>query len=192
MKVTAVYGSPRSGSNSTYLTDYFISGLESGGAEIRKFYLNKMKYRGCQGCMGCKSISERCVLNDDLSDTLESLYESDMLIISSGVYFGDVTSQTKGFMDRIYSFYKNEFWLTEDKTRMQSGKKLVFILSQGNPEETLFSDIAPRYHTLLKTHGFEQSYLIRGCGLFMPGDAVKRKDLLLKIDETINEIRGLN
>jgi multimeric flavodoxin WrbA len=147
MKVTAVYGSPRSGSNSTYLTDYFISGLESGGAEIRKLHLNKMKYRGCQGCMGCKSISERCVLKDDLSDTLESLYESDMLIISSGVYFGDVTSQTKALWTGFTRSIKMNFWLTEDKSRMQSGKKLVFILAQGHPDEALLvilhQDIIP-------------------------------------------------
>lgn len=185
MNITAIYGSPRRGGNSDALANHLLNRLEDQGARISRFYLNSLSFRGCQGCMGCKtSESSGCTLHDDLRAVLDTLPDADVLVIASPVYFGDVSAQTKGFIDRIYSFYKPEFWLKDkdDRSRLKPGKKLIFLLAQGNPDETFFSDIAPRYESLLGIHGFSECVAVRGCGLFMPGDSLNRQDLHTAIE----------
>jgi hypothetical protein len=44
-------------------------------------------------------------------------------------------------------------------------KKLVFVLTQGNPDEALFADIFPRHDLFLKWMGFSDTRLIRVCGI---------------------------
>ena len=188
MRVTAIYGSPRLNGNSAALANHMTSLLEKHGATVKKFYLNKMKYKGCQGCLKCKTGAEKCVLKDDLSEVLDAIPDTDLLLISSAVYFGDVTAQTKGFIDRIYSFYLPEFWLKEYKSRLRPGKKLAFILSQGNGDERFFADIEPKYSAFLKSLGVQRSFLVRACGVSMPGDAEKRQDLLDQVEKTVDEI----
>jgi len=189
MNITAIYGSPRVHGNSNALTDRLTQRMEEKGASVQRFHLNTMNYRGCQGCMGCKTPeSHGCILKDDLTEVLNTIPDADVLLISSAVYYGDVTSQAKGFIDRFYSFYKPEFWLKPDKTRLKPGKKLVFILTQGNADEALYSGIASKYHALLGIHGFEECHTIRGCGVFMLGDAMNRPDVLVQIDQTADAL----
>jgi multimeric flavodoxin WrbA len=191
MKVTAIYGSPRTGGNSEVMGDHLVTCLEKSGATVKKFHLNKMNYRGCQGCMGCKApSSESCVLTDDMTPLLKEIPDTDVLILSSSVYYGDVTSQMKGFIDRIYSFYVPEFWLKENKSRLNPGKKLVFLLAQGNADENLYSDITPKYNRLIGTHGFDKNYCVQACGVQLKGDVAKRADILEKIEKTAEELIG--
>lgn len=183
MKVIALFGSPRPKSNSTALTEYFLSKLEKKGAVVKRFHLNKLKYRGCQGCMGCKTGSDKCVLRDDLTPALDAMHDADLLVLSSSVYYGDVTSQLKAFIDRIYSFYVPDFWLKDNPTRLPGGKQLVFVLTQGNADKKLFADIKPRYARLIATHGFNKSHLLRVCGMSPADDVMKRKDALKDADK---------
>jgi hypothetical protein len=39
------------------------------------------------------------------------------------------------------------------------------IITQGNPEETNFADIFPRYEAFINWYGFSECQLIRACGL---------------------------
>jgi hypothetical protein len=43
--------------------------------------LNKHLYRGWQGCLACKTPSEKCVLEDYLASVLESLKKADITIM---------------------------------------------------------------------------------------------------------------
>lgn len=182
MKVTVLYGSPRAKSNSAALADHFVSQLEKKGATVDRYYLNKMKYRGCQGCMGCKNGSERCVLNDDLSPALDGMKDTDVLVLASSVYYGDVTSQMKGFIDRIYSFLVPEFWTKKEPSRLPHGKKLVFVLTQGDVE-TMYDDIYGRYNPLISKHGFDESHLLRVWEISQDQNVLDRKDVLQAAEE---------
>lgn len=184
MNAVSIFGSPRQHGNSSILTNYFLSCLEEKGAHVERYYLSKMNYRGCQGCMGCKGTSDHCVLKDDLSPILDAMYKTDLLVLSSCVYFGDISSQLKGFVDRFYSFYVPEFWLKENKSRLSPGKKLLFVLTQGNIDEKLFGDIAPKYSTLLSTLGLTEHYLLRVCGI-APAQNILENESIVKQAQTL-------
>jgi multimeric flavodoxin WrbA len=164
MKIVALLGSPRSDKNSATIARRFLAAAARLGAETRSFELNRLAYRGCQGCYACKQTLDRCVLEDDLSAVLDAVQEADAVVLASPVYYGDVTAQLKGFIDRTFAYLKPDYPTNPQPSRL-TPKKLVFILTQGHPDEALFADIFPRYDTFLRWMGFTDSRLIRACGI---------------------------
>ncbi|MBP1624030.1 MAG: flavodoxin [Acidobacteria bacterium] len=166
MKISCLIGSPRKNSNSAAIAAKFTETATGLGAQVETVILNDLKYRGCQGCMACKTTSEKCVLNDDLAGVLESLKQADVILLALPVYCSDVPGQVKCFIDRTYSYMKPSYLSDSNPSRVPPGKKLVFIVTQGAPMENLFSDIPQRYTGFLKrSMGFGDSYLIRGVGV---------------------------
>jgi multimeric flavodoxin WrbA len=97
MKIVCLLGSPRSEGNSATIARRFLEAAESLGAESRTFELNRLAYRGCQGCYACKTSLDRCVVNDDLTEVLQAVKDADVVIYASGVHYGDLTAQLKLF-----------------------------------------------------------------------------------------------
>jgi multimeric flavodoxin WrbA len=178
MKVVTLLGSPRSQGISTTIAQRFHDTAAKLGAETRCFELNRLSYKGCQGCYACKKNLDHCILNDDLTEVLTAVNESGVVVLSSPVYYGDVTAQLKGFIDRTFSYLKPDYTTNPVPSRL-SAKKLVFILTQGHPDEALFADIFPRFDGFLKWLGFSETHLIRACG-FGPSsvDSVPEQKLL--------------
>ena len=164
MKVVALLGSPRSHKNSATIANRFTATAAKLGAETRTFELNRLSYRGCQGCYACKTTHECCVLQDDLSEVLDAVRTADLVVLASPVYYGDVSAQLKGFIDRTFSYLVADYPVNPRPSRL-APKKLVFVIAQGHPDETLFADIYPRYEVFLKWMGFAESRLIRACGV---------------------------
>lgn len=187
MKIVCVLGSPRPKGNSAFLAKRMCDRMRESGAKVKIFSLNKLSYRGCQGCMACKRELERCVIDDDLSQVLEAVRLSDGLIMASPVYYGDVSSQLKAFIDRTFSFLKPDFPTNPMPSRLAPGKKMVFILTQGQPDEKQFADIFPRYNTFFRLYGFSTT-LVRVCGVFDPGDVETHPEALKMADETVARI----
>ncbi len=164
MKIVTLLGSPRTNGNSATIAQHFMQTAAGLGAEIQSFELNRLTYRGCQACYACKKEREDCVLNDDLSQVLAAVQAADLVVLASPVYYGDITTQLKGFIDRSYSYLVPDY-LTNPQPSRLSAKKLVFIQTQGQPEESMFADIFPRYDFFLKWMGFTETSLIRACGI---------------------------
>lgn len=164
-KILCLLGSPRPQGNSATLARQLLGAAEVRGAETEVVELNRLAYRGCQGCYGCKTSLERCVLKDDLSPVLEAVHQADVLVLASPVYYGEVTAQLKGFVDRTFSFLKSDYLSNPHPCRLPPGKEVVMVLTQGHPDENLFADIFPRYIQFLSWYGFGRTHLLRGCGL---------------------------
>ncbi|MGO9021181.1 MAG: flavodoxin family protein [Syntrophobacteraceae bacterium] len=164
MKIVCLFGSPRENGNSATIAKRFCDTAERFGTEIQTFTLNKLEFRGCQGCMACKTKLDKCAIEDDLTAVLEAVRETDLLVLATPVYLWDVTSQLKTFFDRTFSFFVADFKTNPNKSRLAPGKKLVFIQVQGNPDESMFTDIFPKFDYFFKSYGFSDSHLIRACG----------------------------
>ncbi|HMK57067.1 MAG TPA: flavodoxin family protein [Dissulfurispiraceae bacterium] len=164
MKIVSLLGSPRTKGNSATIANRFTETAAKLGAEVKTFELNKLAYRGCQACYACKNKLDHCVLKDDLTEILEAVRAADVVVLATAVYYGDITSQLKAFIDRSFSYLKPDFHTNPVPSRL-SPKKLVFVITQGNPDEALFADIFPRYEQFLKWLGFSDTRLIRVCGI---------------------------
>jgi multimeric flavodoxin WrbA len=188
MKTVCVLGSPRAGGNSGMIARHFCAAVERLGAEVQTFALNKLTYRGCQACMACKTTLDRCVLKDDLTAVLDSLRDADLLVMATPVYFSDVPSQMKGFIDRLYSFLVDDYRTNPAKSRLQPGKKLVFIQVQARPDEQKFADIFPRYEEFFDWYGFRERYHLRCWGAREPGEVKNQKEVFIRADDIARRI----
>ncbi len=192
MRVVSLLGSPRPKGNSTVIASHFAACAAKHGAEVAAFALNTLDYKGCQGCLACKTKLDRCIVEDDLSGVLDAVRGCDVLVLSSPVYFGDVSGQLKCFIDRTFSFLTPDYATSQQKTRLECGKTLVFIVTQGHPDETEFADVFPRYEPFFRLMGFDRSHLIRGCGVYSLGVAKRREDILSLAERTAARVTGSN
>jgi multimeric flavodoxin WrbA len=164
MNIVCLLGSPRPRGNSATIADRFLKTAAQCGAVTHTFELNRLTYRGCQGCYACKKTLDRCVLEDDLTVVLAAVQEADTLVLATPVYYGDVTGQLKCFIDRTFSYLVPDYTTNPQPSRL-SPKKLVFIITQGQPDEAQFADIFPRYERFLSWLGFTECRLVRACGI---------------------------
>ena len=188
MKIISLLGSPRPKGNSAAMAGKFCETAQDLGAEVTTFALNKLKYRGCQACMTCKTKLEKCVLKDDLAEVLDAIRDADVLVLATPIYYSDISSQLKTFIDRTYSYLVPDYMTNPTPFRLPPGKKLVFIEAQGHPDETLFTDVFPRYDSIFKWYGFSDSYRIRACGVFQKGEVETREDIIELTEETAKKI----
>jgi multimeric flavodoxin WrbA len=152
MKVVAITGNTRPNSSALKLAQTVLESAAAKGAQTQLLELRNLKYNDCIACMGCRTTSDRCVVQDDLQQVLEAVRNADAVVFSSPVYFGEVSGQFKCCFDRFFSFFDTGF-----KNRLAPGKKSIFIIVQGAEDEKSFDDIVPRYEQWLKFMKFDMS-----------------------------------
>lgn len=184
MKIVCLLGSPRSKGNSATIARRVLETAAASGAESRIFELNRLSYRGCQGCYACKTTLDHCVLNDDLSEVLQAVKEADAIIYASPVYYGDISAQLKGFVDRTFSYLVPDYISNPQPSRLPPGKKLLFILTQGHRDPEVFAEIFTRYDFFLRWGGIADTRLIRVCGVGGGGAVNVSEEVLQEAAET--------
>ena len=177
MKVLAVLGSPRKNGNSTTLARRFLNVAEHGRATIKCYRLNELDYKPCQACYACKTRLDHCALEDDLTPVLQALAQCDVAVIATPVYYGDISAQTKAFIDRTFSFVKPDFHERDDPVRFAPGKKMVWIITQESPEGH-HDDIFERYGSMFKVYAGFDTHLIRAAGVEAPGEVSRKPEIL--------------
>lgn len=176
MKVLGFVGSPRKNGNSDVIVSEVLKAAEAKGAATQKIYLNDLNFRGCQACMACKTKSETCVQKDEMTPLLADIQGADAIVIGSPVYMGQVTGQTKLFIDRWYSFIKGDF-----TTRLNPGKKVVMVLTQGQPDAEMFSVIPKGYKGMFKGLAKVESFeSIIAPGVRKPGEISGNEEIMAK------------
>jgi len=102
MKVVAFNGSPRKDGNTSQSIKVVLNEMEEQGIDTELIQLGGKLIHGCTACYSClKNKNRECVINDDdLNNHLRKLFEADGIIIGSPVYFSNITSETKAFIDR--------------------------------------------------------------------------------------------
>jgi len=120
-KVLSILGSPRSTSNSTFLTDAFLEeyrNLRPDDLIVSK-KLQGMRIQACTGCEMCKRIGNGCVLKDDMNVLYPLVRGADIILYASPVYWWGISGQLKIFMDRLHALDHAVF----------AGKRIVVIVT---------------------------------------------------------------
>jgi multimeric flavodoxin WrbA len=100
MKAVAINGSHRKGKNTATMLRLVLEELESGGVQTELLEVSELDIRFCRACNRCLMKTECAIQDDDIPRVAEKLMASEVIIIGSPVYFGNVTSMLKAFMDR--------------------------------------------------------------------------------------------
>ena len=109
MKITAICGSPRRGTN--YLVLKSIKD-KYPDIDFKIIMLNELKIEMCRGCYSCIQKGEqKCPLKDDRDMVINEMKEADGIIFASPVYCNHVSGLMKNFIDRLGFFsHRPEFF----------------------------------------------------------------------------------
>lgn len=138
MKILVVSASGRRSGSTAALVDSVLSGAREScpGAEVESVNLFDLDYKGCRGCLGCRSKSAaRCVAEDGLTQLLDSLLAADAWVLSTPIYMGGLAGQFKEFFDRTFGFSG-----PDGMQRVPAGKKAVLATTQGYADEGRYKD----------------------------------------------------
>lgn len=163
-KIVAFVGSPRKKGNVDTIIDTIIKGANENNVEVKKYYLNDMNIKGCQGCLYCRKVPT-CAIKDDLVEVYEDVKSAEYIIIGSPVYICQVSAQTKLLLDRFYPL------TTIDKAKhipRWGDKKLIMVYTQAAPLPIFFKNYFKytakhlkgmglnHYKTIVATKSFEK------------------------------------
>jgi multimeric flavodoxin WrbA len=101
MKILALIGSPRRGSNTDMLVDKFLEGAESSGHHSEKLYLYDFEILPCIDCRKCKRESFTCALRDGMQQIYAKLEDADLIIFGTPIYWYGPTAKMKLLIDRL-------------------------------------------------------------------------------------------
>ena len=151
MNVSAVNGGPRKDWNTGILLKSAVDGAESVGARTTVVHLYDLTYQGCTSCFSCKKKGNTCqglcATRDDLREVLTEVLASDVLLLGSPIYFGDVTGETRSFLERLLfpSASYDEFGVSTFARQVSCG--LIFTM---NCAEEFVKTV--HYDVLFETH----------------------------------------
>jgi multimeric flavodoxin WrbA len=137
--------------------------------------------------MACKNGETACVLQDDLTAILSAIHSADILVLASPIYDQDVTAAMKAFVERTHSFLDPHGGPVPGNSRLEPGKKIVFVFAQGNTAD-MHTDVYPKYREFFKWYGFEPAYLLRACEVIKPGDILNQLDTLASAKALAKEL----
>lgn len=129
IKIVAFVGSPRKNGNVDTIIQKILDGATNTKTTIKKFYLNDMNIKGCQGCLYCRNVHD-CAVKDDMQTVYDELKGADYVIIGSPVYICQVSAQTKLLLDRFYPLTD----INKGRHIPRFGKKkLIMVYTQAAP-----------------------------------------------------------
>lgn len=138
-QVLALYGSPRREGNTDILMEELLSGLSrDGGVEITRIYICENDIKPCNGCGYCETHGT-CCIKDDMQRFYPVLDRSEIIVVSSPVYFYGISAQCKTFIDRCHVFWARKYVLhqpwSQDDEMIRQG---FFISVAGTNNPNLF------------------------------------------------------
>lgn len=109
MKVLAINGSPRVGSNTGIALDEMKKVFDSEGIDFEVVQIGQKDIRGCIACNRCSTLG-KCVFDDIVNELADKFREADGLVVASPVYYASANATLIACLDRL--FYSSDF----DKT----------------------------------------------------------------------------
>jgi len=104
MKVIAIQTSPNEDGLTATIAQMALDGAKAAGAGTELIHLCNANLEACRQCENGWGRCRReglCVIEDDFEGLRQRMGAADALVISTPVYFGDVSEVTKVFMDRL-------------------------------------------------------------------------------------------
>jgi multimeric flavodoxin WrbA len=179
-KILVISTSLRNDSNTDILADEFIRGALSSGHEVEKISLRGRKINYCLGCDVCQK-TQRCVLQDDATEIVKKIHETDVIVFAAPVYFGGVSGQMQTLLDRTYPLFPWKVNL-EQTHRFQK----VYLITASHGESSEFTDnVVKKIDDWIKHFSgvwvkcqrcAKLAGVIRGLGVHEPGEIRRHPD----------------
>ena len=124
MKILILQGSPRAKGNTAWMTEVFKNSAETAGHEVTVVRVARKKIAGCIACEYCHTKGNgTCVQKDDMQELYPLIYEAEMIVLASPIYYFGLSAQIVAPIQRIYNVDKPN-----------KVKKMALLLSSYSPD----------------------------------------------------------
>lgn len=188
IKVVGISGSPRRNGNSEILLDVCLNIAKDRGVDIEKFVLNTMKFIPCQECSDIRK-DGRCKIQDDMQKLYPAIEEADVVVVSSPIFFGSLSAQTKMMIDRFQCQ-----WLGINVFKsytINKHKTGVFICVEASERDSFLENAKSIIKNFFVTIGASYTYEILCKGVDEKGKIKEREDCIKKAEEIGDLISNL-
>lgn len=111
MLVVGLQGSPRKKGNTNYLLSVFLEESARLGARTRTVDVPRMDIGPCKELVVCEK-KGYCPIDDEMKTTVYSLlWEADVIVVASPIFFYNVTAQLKALIDRCQAMWARKYRL---------------------------------------------------------------------------------
>lgn len=186
-KALCLLGSPRRGGNSDALAHEFCKLLTERGFGVKTVVLSDLTYNGCINLFHCKKGEATCGQRDGLTNILSEVEKAQTLILTSPIFFTNVTGQLKLFIDRMFSFLVPDYAIAPQKSKLSGGRTLVGIQTQGEGADR-YADVFSAYEAGFRYLGYDHQYVIRAYGVRDVGDVLQHDDAFAQCKEVAAKV----
>jgi multimeric flavodoxin WrbA len=104
MQILVLSGSRNRKGQTGRAIDTICKGIANAGGKFEVLFLTELKLERCRQCNDdgwgiCRS-EQRCIIEDDFASIVEKIKAADVLVFATPVYFGDLSENMRGFLDR--------------------------------------------------------------------------------------------
>lgn len=171
--VTVIIASPREKSNSKILAEKLLEELED---EKTIFKLYELNIEPCIACCRCYRYLE-CYKRDDVKEIFRAIQRSELLVVSSPVYFYGPPAPLKALIDRSQPYWYRKFILKE-KLREIKG---VVINTCASEDIKTFDAMEKIIRIWLNSLNVKIESYLRFTGLEEEGEVYRREDYLREV-----------
>lgn len=179
-RILVLTGSPRVGGNSDLMAEAFIKGATEVGHTVRRFDAGRHDIKPCRACDACFRTGKACAFDDDYNILAPMLFETDMLVIITPIYWYSFPAGIKAALDKLYSLIVGE----KDVPIREA-----MLLACGEiKEERIFEGLSKSYSLILEDRGWSDCGQIIVPGVNKQGEILKT-DALLKAEQAGRNIK---
>ncbi|GAB4302963.1 MAG: hypothetical protein Kow0068_25450 [Marinilabiliales bacterium] len=183
-KVLIFNGSPRKSGNTSALINEFINGCKTNNAYIELFNTHELNIDYCRGCLRCNVLGKCSNQNDEWQVIADKMFNFDVIVFASPVYFHHVTASMKKLIDRFRSFINVQ--ITEDGLIHTPYKtwnaEIVLVLVMGSPDKAEADPVIDMFR-------FIQSFMSPGKELHViTGTRLAVSGQVLMSDEKLSQL----
>ena len=102
MNVMGIAGTPRKKGNSENLLRFALKPFEENGWNVKMFLLSELTIQPCNACESCRETGT-CIIDDDMQGIYDAFRWCNAIIVSSPVYYRNVSAQLLSVFDRHYA-----------------------------------------------------------------------------------------
>ena len=142
MKVLILNGSPRMKGNTRAALEAVKNGIEKGLApeEVELYDISQHKLSPCVACDTCKGNGGVCIQPDESAELIQKMYDADILIFGTPVYWWGMSAQLKTALDKMYSKDAQFKELKAKGISKKAGLIVVGAAATDDPEYKLIED----------------------------------------------------
>ncbi|MBS3818839.1 flavodoxin family protein [bacterium] len=178
-KVLGISGSPRIQGNSHILLKKALEGVRSQGWETQEMVLNELTFVPCQE-EEYEQVDESglSVIQDDMQKVYAQVEESSAVIISSPIFFGTLSAQTKMMIDRFQCVWISKYkgkssMFTQPKPGgficVEASQREDFLKNAQSIIKNFFKTINLRYVHELLLKGIDKKAEVRNHPEYLSG-----------------------